>query len=591
MEKADKKQISLWGAAVFYIKIALEKPIDTIIPIFSTGIGTLLVLFVPSLFVSGVLDKITDSSVTLHALTKPVLYITISMFVGEILWRIGIYYLNKMESTQMQTIAERTFKDFISRPMSFHNNHFAGSLVTRSSRLTKNFEAFYDTIVFNIVDILIILIFVGVILVPRAPLVYFSFYIVIGLYVLISLPIIKKRSKLNMLRSQHESEETAALADALSNASAIKAFANEELEMKRFHKATEKIRLSRRATWDYQNMKVDTLTAPFYIMINALSLFLAIVAHKQWGAPASIVFLSFSYFSMLSRSIWGLNRLWRNIESSLSEAAETLHMLARPNEINDVDDPIRAEILSGDIIFENVKFQHDGNNDLLFNNVSLHIKPKEKVGLIGPSGGGKTTITKLILRFMDLDNGKITVDGYDISKIRQHDLRQSIAYVPQEPVLFHRSLRENIQFGRPSATKKEIIESAKQAHAHEFIETLPDKYNTLVGERGVKLSGGQRQRIAIARAMLKNAPILILDEATSALDSASEKLIQDALWKLMENRTAIVVAHRLSTVQRLDRIIVLDEGQIKEQGTHQQLLEQNGLYAKLWGHQSGGFIK
>jgi ATP-binding cassette subfamily B protein len=210
---------------------------------------------------------------------------------------------------------------------------------------------------------------------------------------------------------------------------------------------------------------------------------------------------------------------------------------------------------------------------------------------VGHSGSGKTTLTRLLLRFSDIEAGVIAIDGQDISKVTQKSLRESIAYVPQEPMLFHRSLRENIAYGKPEASFEEVHAAAEKANAIEFIEKLPEGFETTVGERGVKLSGGQRQRIAIARAILKDAPILVLDEATSALDSDSEKLIQDALSKLMKGRTSIVVAHRLSTISKLDRIIVLEDGQIDEQGSHEALLKQKGTYAKLWAHQSGGFIE
>ncbi len=591
MEKPDRDKLSLWGAAKFYIRVAMERPVDALLPIFLTSGSNLLSSYVPGLFVASILDKVVISSITTSDLIKPVAFVAISMLSGEILERIGMHFMLRLESDQMQKVAERTFKDLINRSTSFHNNNFSGSLVTRSSRLTKNFQAFYDTIIFSVIGVIATLVFVGVVMVPKAPWVYFAFYIVIGIFIAISWPMVRKRSKLNMLRSQYESEETAALADAITNASTIKAFANEDIEVARYHQATENIRQARKEAWNYHNLHVDTMTAPFYVLINTVSLLLAVVAYKSWGAPASVVFLSFNYFSMLSKNIWDLNRLWRSIESYLSEAAETLYMLNQPVEVVDVQNPIEANIKAGNIVFENVKFTHENNASSLFDGVSLHIKPKEKVGLIGPSGGGKTTITKLILRFMDLDDGKILIDGQDISQLRQQDLRQAIAYVPQEPILFHRTLLENIQFGKPKATKAAIVKAAKQAHADDFIESLPNKYDTLVGERGVKLSGGQRQRVAIARAMLKNSPILVLDEATSALDSDSEKLIQDALWKLMEDNTAIVVAHRLSTVQRLDRIVVLDEGKIVEEGTHQELLDKKGLYATLWNHQSGGFLQ
>jgi ATP-binding cassette subfamily B protein len=226
-----------------------------------------------------------------------------------------------------------------------------------------------------------------------------------------------------------------------------------------------------------------------------------------------------------------------------------------------------------------------------FNGLDLRIKTGEKVGLVGQSGSGKTSLTRILLRFSDIDSGLIEIDGQNITDVIQADLRRAISYVPQEPILFHRTIAENIAYGRHEATHQEIEAIARKANADEFIQSLPDKYKTVVGERGVKLSGGQRQRIAIARAMLKNAPILVLDEATSALDSESEALIQDALWKLMEGRTAIVIAHRLSTIQKMDRIIVLSNGKIVEEGNHAYLLRMGGVYAKLWNRQSGGFIE
>jgi ATP-binding cassette, subfamily B, bacterial len=268
-----------------------------------------------------------------------------------------------------------------------------------------------------------------------------------------------------------------------------------------------------------------------------------------------------------------------------------IRVLQLTPEIKDPAEPEVAHMDRGAIMFNKVAFSHDGDNDPLFEDFSLTIKPGEKVGLVGHSGSGKTTFTRLLLRFSDIQGGEILIDGQNIAHVTQDDLRRAIAYVPQEPLLFHRSIKENIAYGQPEATIASIKAVAKLAHAGEFIDKLPDGYNTLVGERGVKLSGGQRQRVAIARAMLKNAPILLLDEATSALDSESEVLIQDALWKLMEGRTAIVIAHRLSTIQKMDRIVVLDDGKIVEQGSHKELLQAKGSYAKLWAHQSGGFIE
>jgi ATP-binding cassette subfamily B protein len=249
-------------------------------------------------------------------------------------------------------------------------------------------------------------------------------------------------------------------------------------------------------------------------------------------------------------------------------------------------------VKAGQIKLKNVTFTHDeGEGATLFNDFSMTVHSGEKIGLVGSSGSGKTTLTKLLLRLADIDNGEILIDGQNIANVTQESLREHVAYVPQEPLLFHRTIRENIAYGKPDASDEEIEVAAKKAGALQFIRELKDGFDTLVGERGVKLSGGQRQRIAIARAILKDSPILILDEATSALDSESEKLIQQSLETLMKDRTSIVIAHRLSTIAKLDRIIVLDNGKIIEDGTHKTLLAKNGMYAKLWKRQSGGFIE
>jgi ATP-binding cassette subfamily B protein len=240
---------------------------------------------------------------------------------------------------------------------------------------------------------------------------------------------------------------------------------------------------------------------------------------------------------------------------------------------------------------QDVTFGHDGQYEQpLFEHFDLDIAPGEKIGLVGQSGSGKTTLTRLLLRFSDLQGGRILIDGQDIAEVTQRSLRQQISYVPQEPLLFHRSLQENIAYGLPGATEQQIRHAAERAYALDFIESLPDGFDTLVGERGVKLSGGQRQRIAIARAILKDARILVLDEATSALDSESEVHIQRALAQAMAGRTTMVIAHRLSTIQAMDRILVMDAGRIIEQGSHRELLAAGGTYAALWAHQSGGFL-
>jgi ATP-binding cassette subfamily B protein len=325
-------------------------------------------------------------------------------------------------------------------------------------------------------------------------------------------------------------------------------------------------------------------------MTNALGLVIAAVTARHTGLAFEVVFVSFTYFSSFTQVLWELNDIFRNLESGMSEAAQFTELLLEAPTVLDPVEPQPLAPKDSSIEFDRVTFVHGRAHEALFDRFDLRVAAGEKVGLVGRSGGGKTTVTHLLLRLMDIDGGVIRVGGQDIATLRQADLRSLIAYVPQDPVMFHRTLRDNIAFGRPEATEEEVRAAADAAHATEFIDDLPLGFDTLVGERGVKLSGGQRQRVAIARAILRRSPILLLDEATSALDSESEALIQPALLSLMEDRTAIVIAHRLSTVQRMDRLIVLDEGRVIEEGAHAELVEAGGTYAALWGHQSGGFL-
>lgn len=306
----------------------------------------------------------------------------------------------------------------------------------------------------------------------------------------------------------------------------------------------------------------------------------------------SLAIFSVTYLTRFATETLGIGSIINQVENALIDAAPMMNILQEHLEVVDTKDATELIVTKSSIDFNNVEFSYsDGNGQAVLPNLTLSIKAGEKIGLVGPSGGGKTTITKLLLRLLNIQKGNILIGEQDIARVTQESLRNSISYVPQDPLLFHRSLAENIGYAKPEATLESIIQASKKAHAHDFIKQLPDGYDTLVGERGVKLSGGQRQRVAIARAILKDAPLLVLDEATSALDSESEKLIQDALGTLMENRTTIVIAHRLSTIQKMDRIIVLDEGKIVEQGSHKELLNLKGVYAKLWSHQSGGFLE
>ena len=329
----------------------------------------------------------------------------------------------------------------------------------------------------------------------------------------------------------------------------------------------------------------------FVNMVTFVALLVLIVmSHNLFGlGVASIVFL-YSVSNSLLSNVWTINHIMRSMNRSFGDASEMVGILDMPYIVDDKTDK-KLKVKKGVVEFNHIDYKHHDQKTPLFVDFDLKIPAGKTVGLVGVSGSGKTTLTKLLLRFDDVTAGAIYIDGKDIRDVTQTSLREAIAYVPQESSLFHRSIFENIAYGKMDATREEVVRAAKLANADEFIKDLPNGYDTLVGERGVKLSGGQRQRVAIARAILKDAPILVLDEATSALDSESEALIQEALKNLMKNRTSIVVAHRLSTIAGLDMIVVLSEGRIVEQGSHQELLKKGGEYAKLWSRQSGAFLK
>jgi ATP-binding cassette subfamily B protein len=322
-----------------------------------------------------------------------------------------------------------------------------------------------------------------------------------------------------------------------------------------------------------------------------IATFIFLIGGNAWfGAPIGTLFLAVSYMTNIWGQLWKFTGIIRDVNRSLGDSQEMTKILDEEILVNDIVGAKDLQISEASVEFREVDFHHvDAKaGEEVFLGFNLAIPAGQRIGLVGHSGSGKTTLTKLLLRFADVQKGEILIDGQNIATITQSSLRKNIAYVPQEPLLFHRTIRENIAYGKLNATEDEIREAARKANALEFIEKLPKRFDTMTGERGVKLSGGQRQRIAIARAILADAPILVLDEATSALDTESEKLIQDALKNLMKNRTSIVIAHRLSTVANLDRIIVLEDGKIVEDGKHQELLSQrNGVYARLWNRQTG----
>ena len=551
--------------------------------------------FLPPLIAASVLNRLGKHEyVPGHLWTSfgaSILVYAALQIANVLIWRFIDVIAWRLEGNVERDIARRVFAHLLQQSPNFHANHFGGSLVSQTNKLMGGYIRFADTTMFQVLPLLSALLFAGIILTTRAP-AYAAILVGFALvYMASAVFVTQPARRRGAEQAAAESAQTGSLADAVTNVMAIKSFSGSRYEHERFAKATDTTHhhlLQLMRAHNKQQLYFGSMSNG----ILAVSLLMAVVSVMVFGVDLGTAFLILSYTNTIANNLFQFsNTALRNYNRSIGDSADMVRILQIKPEIQDPQQPEAPRISRGEIVFKDVAFTHSGSNEALFHGLSIKIKAGEKVGLVGHSGSGKTTFTRLLLRFSDIDSGQITIDGQDISKLTQDDLRSSIAYVPQEPILFHRSLRENIGYGDLRASQAEIAAVAKLAHAHEFITALPDGYDTLVGERGVKLSGGQRQRIAIARAMLKNAPILVLDEATASLDSESEALIQNALWKLMEGRTAIVVAHRLSTIQKMDRIVVLDDGKVIGQGSHKELLQADGAYAKLWARQSGGFIE
>ncbi len=567
-------------------------PISSIAMIGCQILFVLISTIVAPIFVAKLLALISSGSVSWQSASHLLIFYAGTLIMGDIIMaRLSLLFIYIGETKMQAALSRRIFDNITQKDLRFHSDNMSGEVISNTTKLISALENFWDLLVFNVTPI--ITVFVATVV--ALSIIFWQYAVIVAvLTIVFSIVIAKAQNKVAPVSRQvakHSSKITGHFADVVTNMAAVKAFANEKTErtlhdgiINSWHKVNYKE--------GYQVLKVTTVFSIITTFLNVMAFVVAIVAAQKGLANIATIYLVVSYTLSIVEQLWTINRVTRNYVRIIGNAAPMLAMLETPTTILDSDNPEPLTMHSGRVQFSNVSFSYpDNGHELLFSNLNLTIKPGEKIGLVGKSGGGKTTLSKLLLRFMDINDGQILIDGQDIKQVRQNDLRSKIAYVPQEPLLFHRSITDNISYGQAGSTQQEIETVAKMAHAHEFIVDLPKGYKTLVGERGVKLSGGQRQRIAIARAMLKNAPILLLDEATSALDSESEVLIQDALWKLMEGRTAIVIAHRLSTIQKMDRIIVLDDGKIIEEGSHKELISKDGTYAKLWNHQSGGFIE
>lgn len=571
---------------IFWHVTLKNKPLFFLSLIYFVGVIGVNVL-VP-LFISMTLANIVTQKADIWTSLLPLI---ISAIVGVLGNLIGFIALVRLSTWAQKRALELATTTLLERSVGFHTNNIGGKLVSNTLDFPNALGKLIDTTYLQIIPfILTMVIGIGVVLSKSLQMGVALLGITLLTTVLILLES-RRRSGRRAERKRALNHMVANLSDTIVNTQAIKTFANEQRELAKHNQLSSALMRLRLTDWTTTGA---ISSATLALLVTLQISFIAFIAHLIKIDPAvlGVGIFSFAYTLTLTSKLFEVGAMIRNIEESLLQAASMTEILLEETEIKDAPDAKALRVKKGEIALNSIDFAYsDAKDQNVFKKLSLTIPAGQKVGVVGPSGGGKSTFTRLLLRFDDVTRGSITIDGSDIKKVTQESLRRVISYVPQEPLLFHRTIQENIAYGRPDATFAEIKVATKLAFADSFIEKLPQKYETVVGERGVKLSGGQRQRIAIARAILKDAPILILDEATSALDSESEAYIQRALARLMKKRTAIVIAHRLSTIQKMDRIIVLDDGAIVEDGTHEKLIKQNGLYAKLWAHQSGGFIE
>jgi ATP-binding cassette subfamily B protein len=524
-----------------------------------------------------------------HAFWLLLLLLILSLFF-HVVYRVA-HFLNSWTDSRVERLVAAEALDKVQRfSADWHANSFSGATVTKIKRAMRATHEFYDLFCYELYPTICIMIGLIVLSLMRQPVLGLVFAVFSLFYFFLS--VLFALFYVAPAKRQENVEDNklgAALADTLSSNSIVKSFAGESRENRHFEKISSRWMNSAFRAWTRAN--IASLIQNICISGLKFSLLFGAVWYFFQGVltTGDVVFF-FTSYGLFTAYIRNIGDRIRTMHQAANDMEDVVRFHQTHPDVKDSTEAKKLSVHKGKIDFEAVTFGYE-NPGIIFEDFSLMIQPGEKIALVGHSGSGKTTFVKLIQRLYDVQSGRILIDGQDINQVTQKSLRQSIALVPQDPILFHRSLLENIAYGRPDATQQEIERAAKQAHLDELIRNLPKGYETLVGERGIKLSGGERQRVAIARAILADRPILILDEATSSLDSHSEQMIKDALAHLLQRRTAIIIAHRLSTIKAVDRILVFEGGKIVEQGTHTQLLRRSaGIYRRLYKLQASGFL-
>jgi ATP-binding cassette subfamily B protein len=566
--------------------------------VFLTGvsmiIATIADLFLP-VYSGRLVDAIAASKASrvasLHSAEAAVVFILglgILLIAARYIAFLGV---TRLTVSVMSSVASEAFWRMQRLSTDWQANNFAGSIVRRITRGMWAVDLMDDTLLLALLPALVALGGSSLVLGMHWRSMGFLVAAAASCYVVTSIMLsVGYVAPAARLSNAQDTRVGATLADSVTCNAVVKSFGAEEREEARLDQVLEKWRSRTFRCWVFATKSSGVQLALLLVLRTLITLYAVRLWWLGMATPGDVTFILTSYF-VVHGYLRDVGQHVANLQRSVNEMEELVTLQSEPLGIADRPHAPALRVPRGEIVFDRVSFTYDSQLNPLFTNFSLRISPGERVGLVGHSGSGKTTFVKLLHRLYDVTDGCILIDGQDISRVRQQALRAQLALVPQEPILFHRSLAENIAYGRPEATRIDIEEAACLANAHDFISTLPKGYATLVGERGVKLSGGERQRVALARAFLANAPILVLDEATSSLDSESEAAIQEAMERLMVGRTSIVIAHRLSTVRMLDRILVFDRGRIIEEGSHDSLVRKlGGTYQRLFEKQALGLI-